>query len=508
MKLSKGGNHRQHVKMMSEDLNKSSNTKNYFISNLLNKSGSKGIKTETIEQENLGNFKLNIHNIFSNDDNKKKAIQYVTKVRNERNKSPYTQHGEFYTLDKDINIENLKSQINKIRNNINYRNERGNEISNDKKDFKTLDYNFYDLYNDRTDNKYNFDNAKENTSKNKNNGYNINVNRRNVETIRNNVNYNDNYIKSSFLINDKKSKNFSNNKNYSNNNVLKNYQNYGIYNDKKEKNYNMNKLKNKILNIPNQDEKYPKIIPKNESQNQALYNTQINFNYNTNKKYYVHKNLVYSKINNQTSRVNNSNSKTSILTQSQSKSRVKAINDIYNNNNYKNSNIIIEKIFNPKKLSIINSVYFSINLRGNRKYKNNDKNQTRFKKEKLIFCEQNELELINNKSKFKFNFVNETEMFDYIKKKYNDKKIKELLNLKQNEEEFNNLKEQNYMLKKEINNLKEENEMCKIELNDIRNQYNDLNKELIMAKEENEKLKDNFINNMIEDDNNEINDEL
>lgn len=124
----------------------------------------------------------------------------------------------------------------------------------------------------------------------------------------------------------------------------------------------------------------------------------------------------------------------------------------------------------------------------------------------MIFCEQNELELINNKSKFKFNFVNETEMFNYIKKKYNDKRIKELLNLKQNEEEFKNLKDENNKLKKGIDNLKEENEMCKIELNDIRNQYDDLNKELNMAKEENEKLKDNFINNMIEDDNNEIND--
>ena len=506
MKLSKGGIHRQHVKMMSEDLNKSSNTKNYFISNLLNKSGSKGIKTETIEQENLGNFKLNIHNIFSNDDNKKKAIQYVTKVRNERNKSPYMQHGEFYTLDKDINIENLKSQINKIKNNISYRNERRNDIITDKKDFKTLDYNFYDLYNNRTSNKYNFDNVKENTSKKKNNGYNISVNRRSVETIQNNVNYNDNHIKSSFLASDKKTKNLSNNKNYSNNNVLKNYQNYGIYNDKIEKNYNMNKLKNKILNIPNQDEKYPKLIQQNENQNQAMYSTQINFNYNTNKKYYVHKNLVYSKINNQTSRINNSNSKASILTQSQSKPRVKVINDIYQNNNYKTSNIIIEKIFNPKKLSISNSVFFAINPKNNRKYKNKDKSLTKFKKDKLIFCEQNELELINNKSKFKFNFVNETEMFNYIKKKYNDKRIKELLNLKQNEEEFKNLKEENNKLKKEIDNLKEENEMCKIELNDIRNQYDDLNKELNMAKEENEKLKDNFINNMIEDDNNEIND--
>jgi hypothetical protein len=57
-------------------------------------------------------------------------------------------------------------------------------------------------------------------------------------------------------------------------------------------------------------------------------------------------------------------------------------------------------------------------------------------------------------------------------------------------------------LKGEIDCLKDENELNKVELNDIRNQYNDINKELKITKEENEKLKDNFINNLIEDDNN------
>ena len=211
MKLSKGGIHKHHIKMFSEDLNKSSNTKNYFISNLLNKSGSKGINTETIEPENFGNFKLNIQNIFSNDDKKKKAIQYVTKIRNERNKSPYIQQGEYYTLNKDINIENLKSRINKIKSDNNFRNEKRFDISSDKKDYKTLDYNFYDLYKDRTLNTNFYSNVKENTIKKKNNGYNINVNRRNVETIQSNYNDNNNYIRRSFMVNDKNTKNFSGN---------------------------------------------------------------------------------------------------------------------------------------------------------------------------------------------------------------------------------------------------------------------------------------------------------
>ena len=98
-------------------------------------------------------------------------------------------------------------------------------------------------------------------------------------------------------------------------------------------------------------------------------------------------------------------------------------------------------------------------------------------------------------------------MFNYIKNKYDNKMIKKMLDLRINEENFNNLKEENKNLNIEIKNLKNENEQCKIELNDIRNQYNDLNRELNITKEENEKLKDNFINDMIEEDKNSVNDD-
>ena len=97
--------------------------------------------------------------------------------------------------------------------------------------------------------------------------------------------------------------------------------------------------------------------------------------------------------------------------------------------------------------------------------------------------------------------MNEQEMFNYIRNKYDDLKIKKIFNLSEKENEYNRLKKENKNLKNEIEILKDENEQCKIELTDIRNQYNDLNKEYNIAKEENEKLKDNFINNMIEEDN-------
>ena len=299
--------------------------------------------------------------------------------------------------------------------------------------------------------------------------------------------------------------NLNHNKIKSNNNLLINYQNYGLYN-KNEKNYNAMKLKNKILNIPVQDIRYSKNILKNQNQNQTLFNTQINFNYNTNKKYYVHKNLVYPKMNNPINRtsINELNSK-SLLVQNRTKQSKSPINNAYNNNLI-NNNINIEKIFNQKKLIKIKAIYFSI-YPGKKREKIN-KSLIIFSKDKLIQSNRNELQLINNtKNKFRFNFKDEKEMFNYIKNKYDNKMIKEMLDWKINEEKFNNLKEENKNLNIEIKNLKNENEQCKIELNDIRSQYNDLNRELIITKEENEKLKDNFINDMIEEDKNSVNDD-
>ena len=80
MKLAKGGSIKQHIKVFSADLNKSSGVRNHFISKLLNQSNSKVINTDTLETENLGSFATNIQNIFGNDEKKKKAIQYVIRI--------------------------------------------------------------------------------------------------------------------------------------------------------------------------------------------------------------------------------------------------------------------------------------------------------------------------------------------------------------------------------------------------------------------------------------------
>ena len=493
MKLARGGTFRKHVKIASEDLSKSlnTNTKNYLISKLLNKSNNKTIETE--KDENLGNFRTSVQNIFANDDKKKKAIQYVIKIRKEREKSPQNEVKRA--------LFNNKSEINITNKNINTN--------------RNINTDLFNLYKENTINN-------EYYSRNDTNNFNnsINVTKRYFETM-NNTNERCNNPNNIFLNNINNNENYHHKKTPSNN-VLKNFQNYSLYNNnynnitnKKEKHYNMNKIKNKILNIKDvQVNNYnytkplqcPTEINQNQKQNQTLYNTQINFNYNTNKRYYVHKNLVYSKLNNNpinpVIKVNNSNSKL-LLKQNNSKQKLKALNDNINNVNIRNSNnnIIKElKIFEPKTLVKINTISFSFTKR--KSIKNIIiKKQYKFNKDKLKNCFEKEIEIINNKNKSKFNFINEKEMINYIRNNYNEKKIKEMFKINKEEEENINLKEENENLKIEIELLKDENEQCKIELDDIRNLYNDLNKELKIAKEENEKLKDNFINNMIEDEN-------
>ena len=175
----------------------------------------------------------------------------------------------------------------------------------------------------------------------------------------------------------------------------------------------------------------------------------------------------------------------------------KAINSIntinINENGFKSKEKEKEKDFatKPIKSNIISK-------------KNKNK---KFSIEKLIKSNQSEYSI---KSSYKNNFVfkSEKDIINYIKKIYEEKNLKEILGLdnhKENEE-IKKYKEENEKLKEEIEILKDENVQCKVELNDIRNLYNDLNKELNIAYEENEKLKDTFINNILEDDiNNNIN---
>ena len=463
----------------TEKLNKSCTSKSYFISKLLNQSYNKRLKKGTIEEENLGNVTKNIQNIFTNDDKKRKAIHYVINLRRDENSGPSSDVSK-------VLINNKKIEENKINKNKNL---SGKNIIafndfNSNNNFENINRvnkpycirvdktNYNKIKNKR---KYNIMAIKDNIKKNKSleqkdyneKAFNRQQYRNTIETANYN-NYKNNQNGNDFFMNIAK-----NNRDdpYSKFIENKNNRNYSFYENKRNI-VNNNLIKSKLLsNTFNQDEKNDKNFILNNLNNQKnnMFNTQINFNYNSNanKKYYLDKNLLYQKAINSINTIN------------------------INENGIKSKEKEKDFATKPIKSNIISK-------------KNKNK---KFSIEKLIKSNQSEYSI---KSSYKNNFVfkSEKDIINYIKKIYEEKNLKEILGLdnhKENEE-IKKYKEENEKLKEEIEILKDENEQCKVELNDIRNLYNDLNKELNIAYEENEKLKDTFINNILEDDiNNNIN---
>ena len=111
-----------HNKNASEDLNILKNTdSNIFLSKFLNNknininNNINKLKNEILKKENLPNLKTNIQNIFANDEKKQKAIQYLIKIRKERNSSPSTDIKKILSSEstKDIFINKINKEKNK-----------------------------------------------------------------------------------------------------------------------------------------------------------------------------------------------------------------------------------------------------------------------------------------------------------------------------------------------------------------------------------------------------------
>ena len=489
-----------HNKNASEDLNNLSNPQNFFLSKLINSNANNNnIKknsnnTNNLIKENLPNLKTNIQSIFSNDDKKQKAIQYLIKIRKDRNPSPST---DFRKILSDISSDNiLNKKENKKEKEIYttpYDNNKNRYIHYLNKSIIAsfnLSQNNIDLKPIYKRDEYN---------------YTISNNKQNL-----------NDCNSPFLINNYSNKNIiKNNKTIDNlhtneNNPINNIKNYmtsshNNYNlDNCVKNYNLSNLKNKKLNLQNIEKNY-EYYQENKNSSRRNYTSKIDKDEKT---FYIHKKPIYSKINVQNAltdrNIINPNSITKKLNNIKNKKYIDSIikRDDYKintfNNTNKNLNIsenkynkfinnkINKKKFDNNILYIKNSIQLNLINKTKKEKKNKNKNS-------YIINNHFEFNIIkNNQNKIEFN--NEEEIIEYIKNKYKKEKIKEL---------FFNEYEKNEKLENEINRLKYENKQYKKELVDIRNQYNDLFKEINIIKEENEKLKDNIINNMINDDNNE-----
>ena len=324
-----------HLKNTSEDINnynKISNNKNYLVSKFLNQSNK--IKNENITTENLPNLKMNIQNIFSNDDNRKKAIQYLIKIRKDKSISPPMGYRRVLTSEDNIKFKENKKDItigpycnnnynckynynqrvikpNITSNNLSQRNIDINSkekekiidryINNNNKTFvhynnNCLSYNDYINNSNNINQKNNYLSISTNTYsnfynqfKNQSNNISLNINNNNSNKTYNNI--------------------------ISNNNPINNYDNYNNYNNsqindyalvnymRNMKKHNLSNIKKKILNEHNIEESSNKHHIKNNSMiNPIINKNNINYNYNIinkdNKSFYIHKKPpIYTKVN-------------------------------------------------------------------------------------------------------------------------------------------------------------------------------------------------------------------
>ena len=576
-----------HSKNPSEDMNnynKIFNNKNYFVSKFLNQSNK--IKNENITTENLPNLKMNIQNIFSNDDNRKKAIQYLIKIRKDKSISPPISYRSVLTSEDDIKFKENEKDISISRyynNNYNCKynynqrvirpvitssnlSQRNIDINqkdkekiieryiNNNKNFVNYNNNFF------SNNDYN--NNRNNINQ-KNNYLSINTNTyshfyNNLKNQSNNINLN---------INNNNSNKTYNNIINNNNNPINNLNNYDNYNNSQMNNFafanymnnmkkhNLSKIKKKILDEYSIEENNNKHHIKNNSMiNPIINKNNINYNYNIinkdNKSFYIHKNPpIYTKVNLNSNRGKNNHHLNSNLIIEEVRNNNKYIllenrktnyernddRDIHVNTLAKQKKFLVDQFkinenkklfktkFNNKEVFQIKKIQLQIN---SNKKTININNNFRFNKDKLIMSNQKGISIHDkrNKKENKLNFNDDKEIINYIKNKYNMNKIneffnKEEINISNNSikkkdtkkslglmsvEEGNKLKENNEQLLSEIEKIKYENKQYKKELDDIRNQFNELTKEIVIIKEENEKLKDNIINNMMNDDNKDV----
>ena len=461
-----------HLKTSSMDnISSSSKSKNIYLNKVLQKNFANSNKL--LIKDNIQNFQSSIQNIFSNDEKRQKAKNYVINLRSKNNtQSPFqkdeknlqknktkneffsgTNYGRFYN-------DNLRRTYEILNENNNYyrssQKERPNPINLknvfDNNDSPEINTGFIKVnkINRVKDEKLIYDN-------------NINSN----DII---VNYNDNniYFDSLSEIN-------TNNSGYNQENKL-NYEGFK-YNPGKSPNYYNNENENKYMSKSKTNNYFSRNADKSKDSR---------FNYNSDKK---------EKIN---------NDKNNFYNLKIEKNRFKLESFAKNNKNIKTSfkNII------PNSIN-------ELNIRGNNrlKYIPNPDNQ------KLISNLQN---IIKNQKKEIDSKIKEINKYKINSNRNENKKLIEaqknyesLLKIN-NEEKKNYLKEIN-KLKEAINKYKSEEKVeqkleedfnkLKIDYNNIDDEYQKLKEELNIIVKENQSLKEHN-KNLNENNNKDLNDAL
>ena len=498
-----------HKKVTSEEFSKgagNSNENNYIskltMSNKKTKTsnGTKdkiSIKIET--KENLPNLKKNIQNIFSNDENKKKAIHYLMQVHKDENKSTSTNFNKMLNKipekDKQAKLKSLETSSNKkSKRKFLFSHIPGRGVQNFRNSFKTVNENKKFIIDDEplNQNDIYFDN---NINPNTNFGYSNRVIFTDVNDFNNN---NLSKARETFVSNGQQK-------------ILnEDLDDFTFKNNYNEYIYNSNKCKMRILN------KY--IIKDNNKDNSfKRRNTPFQTRNNTNNT------NIYSNNTNNTN--NSSNNKSNLKNITCDKDNIIQINsmknlyqhhNIYNkkktnynisNNNYPKKSLyqknktyfdlsgnkdiqIINKHIQGDLQKGINNINNSDITNKSSKNKNNEYNE-------FNFCGK-DFDDVNPKNSFKkefYKFYNRNNhainviQFNLNKKMHN-KDNGMIINKDSKEVEW---KIMGMISAEEGNSLKRKNKELYNEVLRLKIQIDDL-------KKENEKLKDDIINNMIFND--------
>ena len=465
-----------------ENYKSNNNYQNSLITEILKNNKGLNMMSDSEKNNNVDNIKSNIHNIFSNDESRLKAIKYIMKSRQEkRGSSPNYSSSNKELFPQENNKRESTPTKALYRASYDLDNNNNNQI------FKKGNYNKRHILQISSDNiltDEELSNHSHNTSKdyyrerprkyNKRiivKDDNDDINHLSKNNNNNSYNENDNNIKSykfPTLNNANRNYNFTINLNNISNNInIKEETNKMKENENKEKN-------DKILsgiNAKKEEEKNYLNISFSEDGPFMLKNENNEKREDTN-----------DKNNNLKDNNDEENNKIIAINSHEISFRsFKNDNDIYNS--YNNSNNNSFDIQDVTKNSMKD-------IRGETSTKNN---------KVFVQCPETNFNLLcNKKENNNLIFNSQEDLINYIKNnnikiENSDETKNELSKLK---EENNNIKDEIEKLKKEketylseIKKAKDENELLKKKINEMNNAYQEIYKANENLKEENEKSK-------------------
>ena len=484
-----------HKKVTSEEFNKSainSKEQNYIpklaASNKRMKT-SNGSKDKTISKkietkENLPNLKINIQDIFSNDENKKKAMQYLMQIHKEENKSSST---NFNKMLNKIPEKDKQAKLKTLETNSNSKQKKKFIFIHKTKKFPNFQNSFRTLHENK---KFIIDD----------------------EPLNQNDIYFDNNI------------NPINNFNYSNKVFLTDVNDYSNNDISKARDPIVLNGQQKILNVDLDDftfkNNYNEYINNSNKCKMRILNKYIIINNNTNIMF-KKKNIPFQSRNNTNYIINNnnnsSNNKSNCKNVTCDKDNIIEINSMKNlyrhhniySNKKSNYNILnnnpTKDLYHKKKsyfdlsgnkdIQIINEhIQNDLKQRMNKSVINNEPINNENNGFNICFCDD-DFDDLSYKNSFKRKFfkffirnnqvVNDIQL--NLNKKINNKDNGMIINKDKKDVEW---KIMGMMNVEEGNNLKRKNKELYYQILKLKTQIEDL-------KKENEKLKDDIINNMI-----------